>query len=340
MLAKGLWLRNAVDRLIWLPGQCPGPLAAYGIATLCIAVPFVLLLVFGWFNYRLSIFSTLYPAIMFASIWGGVRAGLFAALLGGLLSWGALWGEQFTFIPAQAIGGKIDVFIYTLVSVAIVIVADRCRRQTKDSETEEELRKLMVRELAHRLRNKIASVQAIISYQLRDHQEMLTRIIRQLAALSHTDALIETAQGRGAYIRDIAVAELAPYDESRLLIEGPAIFVPPKSALALGLMFHELATNSAKYGALLHASGRLSLTWSSIDTALSITWCESGGPPVSRPRATGCGSRLLTQASKMIGGAVQMDFASTGLVCRLFLPLSNISTVRAAALDEARRRGA
>lgn len=91
---------------------------------------------------------------------------------------------------------------------------------------------LAVEELAHRLKNKIASIQSIISYQLREQPQLRDDIIARLVALSATDDLIMAAQGRGASLRAILSTELKPYGLARISIEGPDIILSPTRAIA------------------------------------------------------------------------------------------------------------
>ena len=100
---------------------------------------------------------------------------------------------------------------YLFASLLIVWAAEHYRRLTKGLEDEENFRKLAVEELAHRLKNKLATIQSIISFQLRDEPQTRDAILSRLTALSATDDLIMTAQGRGARIRDVLSAELRPY---------------------------------------------------------------------------------------------------------------------------------
>ena len=120
------------------------------------------------------------------------------------------------------------------------------------------MRQLAVQELAHRLKNKIATIQAIISVQLRDQPQVRSDILERLGALTATDHLIEEANGRGAFVRAIAETELGPYVASRVAIRGPNVLLPPKYALTVALLIDELATNSAKYGSLSMPDGRVS----------------------------------------------------------------------------------
>src|SRR5262249_41757877 len=148
-------------------------------------------------------------------------------------------------------------------------------------QNEEDLRKLAVEELAHRLKNKIATIQSILSFQLRDQPRIRDTIVARLVALAETDELIMAAQGRGAGIRDILIGELEPYELSRVSMTGHDIFLPPRLALTMALLVHELATN--EYGALSIAAGKLAICWSVSDGTLSLEWREIGGPPVAAP---------------------------------------------------------
>jgi two-component sensor histidine kinase len=203
-----------------------------------------------------------------------------------------------------------------------VWAAEHYRRLTKGLEDEENFRKLAVEELAHRLKNKLATIQSIISFQLRDEPQTRDAILSRLTALSATDDLIMTAQGRGARIRDVLSAELRPYGASRISIAGPDCLLSPKLALTMALLAHELATNAAKYGALSNASGKLSIAWSLSNEQLNLEWRESNGPIVTPPTHRGFGVRLLSRAMDQFGGVVETTFEPTGLVCKLKVTLA------------------
>ena len=192
----------------------------------------------------------------------------------------------------------------------------------KGLEDEENFRKLAVEELAHRLKNKLATIQSIISFQLRDEPQTRDAILSRLTALSATDDLIMTAQGRGARIRDVLSAELRPYGASRISIGGPDCLLSPKLALTMALLAHELATNAAKYGALSNAFGKLSIAWSLSNEQLNLEWRESNGPIVTPPTHRGFGVRLLSRAMDQFGGTVETTFEPTGLVCKLKVTLA------------------
>ena len=102
--------------------------------------------------------------------------------------------------------------------------ADYCRRLAQSLNDAEELRNLTVKELSHRLKNKVTTIQSIIAYQLRGNEDTRDSILQRLSALSSTDSLIEAAQGQGASLQDIVTIELVPYDVSRVSRPNTARF--------------------------------------------------------------------------------------------------------------------
>ena len=204
-------------------------------------------------------------------------------------------------------------------------VAKAMQDAGKRIQAEEQFRKRTVEELAHRLRNKVATVQAILLFQLREHPRLRDAIWARLNALSATDELIIAAQGRGADMRGIVETELRPYEASRITTEGPAVFLEPKPALTLALLLHELATNAAKYGALSSPRGSISINWSVRDGHLEVEWRESGGPAVAKPTRHGFGTQLVNGALGAFGGKAEARFEPTGLVVRMTMALREAS---------------
>jgi two-component sensor histidine kinase len=227
-----------------------------------------------------------------------------------------------TFFVAT-LGARISLLAYLITSLLIVWAADHYRKLTKRLEDEEKFRQLAVDELAHRLKNKVATIQSIVSLRLREDPQTRDEILKCFGALKATDDLIIATQGKGAPLGDIISAELRPYDVARISIKGPDILLPPKLALTMALLFHELATNAAKYGALSCSIGKISVRWSYAAPVLKLEWRESEGPPVTAPNHRGFGSRLFLRALEQFDGKVDAIFASTGLVCKLSVPLSD-----------------
>jgi two-component sensor histidine kinase len=310
--------------LTWLRRPSPGSAEAYVFATLCVVIASLVRWGLGLLSEQILPLPTFYPAVLFSALIGGAGAGVFAAVLGGLIGWWAFMPPHFTFFPVT-FGQQIGLLMYLSASLLIVWAADHYRKVTKRLEDEEKFRKLAVDELAHRLKNKLATIQSIISFQLRDDPQIRDAILSRLTALSATDDLIMATQGQGAGLRGILTAELRPYGVSRISMEGPDVLLPPKLALMMALLVHELATNAAKYGSLSSSAGNLSIQWSLTDARLDLEWCERGGPAVTAPVHRGFGTRLFSRALEQFGGAVEATFATTGLTCKLSFALQESS---------------
>ena len=294
----------------------PGSVEAFVFATVLLVVAALARWGLGLVSPNIQAFTTFYPAVLFATLVGGAGAGTFVALLGALISWWAFLPPYAAFLPLST-SDQINLLGYFFASLLIVWAVDHYRGLTGRLEDEEKLRKLAVDELAHRLKNKLATIQAIISFQLREEPQFKDAILARLNALSATDDLIMAAQGRGAPIRGILSAELAPYGVRRISMEGPDCYLSPKLALTMALLVHELATNAAKHGALSNSDGKLSIDWSISDARLNLEWRESGGPPVTAPAHRGFGTRLVLSALEQFGGTVEANFPTTGFTCKL-----------------------
>lgn len=307
----------------------PGSAQAYAFATICIIAAGLLRWILGLFAHDVLYFPTFYPAVLFAALIGGIGPGVFAACLGGLIGWWIFMTPQYAFFPITA-GQQISLLLYFLASLLIVWGADHYRRLAKKLADEETLRKLSVEELAHRLRNKLATIQAIVRFRLREHPQLSKEIVTSLEALSSTDELIMAAQGEGARILDIFSKEIRPYDTSRVSLEGPDFLLPPKLALITALLIHELVTNAVKHGSLSNSNGKVFISWSLVDALLEMEWRENGGPPiVESPSRRGFGMRLFPRALEQFKGNVEVDFAANGLICKVsfIVPTNSSRTI-------------
>jgi two-component sensor histidine kinase len=299
----------------------------------------------GFAGHPLLPFTAYYPAILFATYIGGLSVGCYAAALGGLIGWWAFIPPHFLFLVLKP-NGEFELLSYLAACAFIIWGADSYRRlvrQHRDLATQlieqEKFGKVVVEELAHRLKNKIATIQSIISYQLRGQPELRDAIVGRLVALSGTDDLIMAAQGQGADLRDVLTIELGAYEASRVLMAGPAVFLPARLALAMALLVHELATNAAKYGALSVESGVVSIHWSVSNGVLELFWRETGGPPVAQPSHRGFGVRLISGALEHFSGMTEMTFEAGGLICRATAELSG-SAIRLSQGPEGNGNGA
>ncbi len=195
----------------------------------------------------------------------------------------------------------------------------------------EEQQRLMVRELHHRVKNTLSTVQAIASFTARFASDIDTfrqSFVQRLHALGMTHTLLVTNNWSRIGIRDLLSIELDLFDDTvrpRIELEGPAIELPSDMALSLGMAFHELTTNAVKYGALSSRRGSLKVSWSLTDEAeqrLRILWQEVGGPVVARPQRKGFGTHLIDKLfASQTGADVQMNYQPHGLEAKFEVPL-------------------
>jgi two-component sensor histidine kinase len=184
--------------------------------------------------------------------------------------------------------------------------------------------RLLIAELNHRVKNTLATVQSIAAQTLRSTpspEDFRRSFEARLVALSHTHDALTRTHWQGADLRRLLEKELGPYGESRIALHGADVLLQPGAALALGLVFHELATNAAKYGALSAEAGRVSVRWKATDGPdgrhLVLDWTEAGGPPVAVPRRRGFGSRLIERSLGGESGEACLDFRPEGVAARL-----------------------
>ncbi len=201
------------------------------------------------------------------------------------------------------------------------------RKQAEDQQ------RFLLDELNHRVKNTLATVQSIAAQTLRSASSPAAfrdAFEGRLLALSKTHDLLTRNSWRDADLHELAKQELAPYrrnNDERVLIEGPAVDLPPRYAINLGLVLHELVTNAAKYGALSMPSGHVKLTWTIVrhpdqPAQLRLHWSESGGPPVEKPKHQGFGSRLIRRSIEgELAGYIVINFAPAGMSYDVSVPL-------------------
>ena len=187
----------------------------------------------------------------------------------------------------------------------------------------EEAKRLVLNESTHRIKNTLATVQAIAGQTLRhtppDERQAFAARLR---ALGEAHDILITGNWDQAPLRDVVERALRPFETSRIVISGQSAALPASSSLMLTLCLHELATNAAKYGALSNDSGKVHVAWEMLgsDRKVRLTWRETGGPPVTIPERKGFGSLLIEQAFTTDRGPC-LDFRSEGLTCALELSL-------------------
>ncbi len=189
--------------------------------------------------------------------------------------------------------------------------------------------KLMIDELNHRVKNTLATVQSIAMQTARTHTEPATfaqAFQARLMSLSHTHNLLTRGHWEGADLAEVLAHETEAHGSTRILPNGPVVSLSPAQALSIGMIFHELATNAAKHGALRSGDGRVLVDWSVRDGQLSLEWREVDGPPVAVCEHKGFGSRLVDRNVRHdLAGQCRFDYAPNGLIFSLTFPLERIA---------------
>ena len=256
-------------------------------------------------------------ALIEQAIRGTIAASVSAA---GVRRNGAVVDIEIAVMPIRGPDGAV-----TALALSARDIAER-----KEADTH---RALLLRELSHRVKNALASVQAIATQTLKTTatpEIFAASFSARLMALAKTHDLLTRGEWQGALLRDIVEAELAPYrDEahSRWRCEGPVIRLAAKPALALGMAFHELATNAAKHGALSVPGGHVEVTWEQRLTEsghrLHLVWTEVGGPPVAKLGRKGFGTRLINEGlAYELDGEVALEFGGAGVRCIIDVPIT------------------
>jgi two-component sensor histidine kinase len=310
----GCWHR------IWHDGLPPHSISAFAFALLCVVFATLVRSMLGALSADSAVFAPYYSATLVAALVGGAQAGGFAACLGALA---AFW----FFVPADWASHAFDreqlvsYFLFAVSTLVIIWAAKGYRDLLGRLRDEEDRRQLLNGELAHRIKNTSAIVQSLINQSLRDQPVARAKLSSRIAALAATNDLLIKSEWRGASIREILTGEIAPYDPARFQLRGEDFECPSATATVLALIFHELTSNAAKYGALSAPRGRVMLFWTRHDRRADFDWVETGGPRPAEPQREGFGTTLLRRGLRPFEGAVEMRFAPTGLHCRLSLTL-------------------
>lgn len=204
------------------------------------------------------------------------------------------------------------------------------QRDVTERHAYEERQKLMVRELHHRVKNTLATVQAVMNATVRSSlsiSEFTRALTARISSLARTHALITEDLSQAASFEGLLRSELDPYnDHGRITLEGPRVMLPSNLAVPVSMALHELTTNALQHGALADPKGRVEVTWwiedGSSGQCLRWNWDEHDGPPVGHPTREGFGHRLLNKVlAAQTKAEVEVAFEPDGIRVRARVPL-------------------
>jgi len=190
------------------------------------------------------------------------------------------------------------------------------------SDVADQLQKLLITELHHRVKNLLSMVLSITTQTLRSAVTLegaSEAIQNRVLILSRSFDLLIEQEMDALSLKAIIDNAAEPYNEAhRLAVSVPEVQVAALPALAVALVINELCTNAVKYGALAHEGGTVDVSGTLSDEMVSVVWTECDGPPVVLPSSQSFGTRMIQ--SIIPGAAVDLDFQPSGLVCRIDIP--------------------
>jgi two-component sensor histidine kinase len=230
----------------------------------------------------------------------------------------------------ELIGGSFDAFMDEL-------VAGRTARREA-----EENRDLLARELQHRTKNTLATVQAIAAQTFREGEPVADAqrsFGERLAAMGRAQDVLMEADWKSADLGNLVRQTVEPFEPGQFDIRGGPTEINNRAALALSMVVHELATNAAKYGALSEPDGRIVVDWRiGEDGGFEFHWIEQDGPPTETPLRSGFGTRMMQRVlAGEIDAQMHLEFPGTGLQCRIKAPASAVALVDEAEMAESVR---
>jgi PAS domain S-box-containing protein len=223
------------------------------------------------------------------------------------------WIESRSFVAFKADGSPLRVL-----GVNIDVTE---RRRAEDQQ------RVLVAELDHRVKNVLATVDAILT-QTQEGNSSLTDFVaafgRRIKSLARTHEMLSRSHWRGVSLRELVRREFAPYAENNVEIHGPSVTLRSEAAQAMAMVLHELITNAAKYGSLSNRNGRVLLNWrrrNGSRSGLVFEWQEIGGPRVLLPTQLGYGTSVIRELIPFeLDGKVELAFAPEGVKCQMEIP--------------------
>jgi two-component system CheB/CheR fusion protein len=231
--------------------------------------------------------------------------------------------------PYRTPDSKVDGAVMTFIDVTSIVKAEQHQR-------------LLVDELNHRVKNMLTVVISLATQTLRRAptlEAFSTTYLGRIHALTAAYSLLSSEAWQTVSLRDILMEELRLFlagERSSIVIDGPAVLLEPRAAIALAMATHELTTNALAYGALSVPEGKVRVTWS-VETdpegdILVLDWVEANGPAVTPPAAQGFGMMLIERGLRQdMAAEIAVEFPPTGVCLHLRAPLPQ----RRATLTEA-----
>jgi two-component sensor histidine kinase len=307
-----------LERFIFRRGEL-SVVRSIGIAIVCVSVAFVARLVLAPLGPA-SAFATFYPAVLFSTVVAGRVAGLTAIAFSLVSAWWAFVGPYYEFKwPTSA--ELLRFGLFTLCNGLMIWLAVKYRQVVFDLQDSEKQRRLLADEVHHRARNIVSVITSLVGQTIKD-TELAQTLINRIRVISDAENPLENTGSRETDLRQLLEETVQRIHGPSIVLDGPMVRLGEQQARNLRLVFHEMATNAAKYGALSEPAGRVEIDWSDDGSCLEIFWREHDGPKVAAPRRHNFGSKLIGKMLKDLGAGLNATFAESGYCYQISVPHS------------------
>jgi PAS domain S-box-containing protein len=224
-----------------------------------------------------------------------------------------------------------------------VVGASKIARNITERKRAEEERDLLLKEMSHRIKNLFTLAGSIVAISARDAETpkaLAQSVQERLAALGRAHDLTLTRPSRDKLpgtrpvgLHALIETILLPFEikkdgkVKRAVVTGPDILIGATRITAFALLLHELATNSAKYGALSAVDGHVDLECRDAGEEFVLSWNELGGPYCGQAgEGDGFGSFLVrATVEHQLCGELTRENRPGGLSVRVVFPRSQAS---------------
>ena len=289
---------------------------AFAIATVAIAA--ALRGGASFLSERALLFPTFYPAVLAATLFGGIRPGILASLASVVVVWVAFMARD-SLLDTPDSDQLFNMCFFGAMALLLVWIAASYRGLIEKLRAEDDRRNLMVMEMQHRNRNTLAVAQAIVSQGLKDDREAARDINGRLNALAKANQLLLNTPEMTVPFVEIVRSTLSSYDPSRYAVSGYPLVLRDNHARNMGLILHELTTNAAKYGALSSTNGKVSISCAKENGSVTVIWQEDGGPEINSPASQGFGTRFIDRLLGDLRATAERSYHPNGFVFTLRL---------------------
>jgi len=264
-------------------------------------------------------FVTYFPVVVFVSLLLGWRWGTVSALAAGVICNRVFRPEPLL----QEFVGTVAVLVglFVLSCAALIGIAEMARRLLRELEAAKAREVMLNTELAHRVKNMVATVSAmaVLTARHSEPDRFIEALGGRLETFKRATEVLDSSGDALCDLHRLVDTALGPFrSESNFWIAGPRCHLPRDSCVPLALALHELATNAAKYGALSVPEGQVVLLWTVGEGdggLLRLAWREEGGPQVEEPQRTGMGTQLLKRQRGL--KSVKVTFPRDGVQCEI-----------------------